>query len=57
MTKIAMDRNLPIIDMRRRWVSYDAANALGYYSDTVHATATGYTDVARAYRALMRAAA
>lgn len=39
---LCLANNVPIIDVRAAWVSFAAANALGWYSDTVHPVALGY---------------
>jgi lysophospholipase L1-like esterase len=45
---LAAANNLPVIDLRKRFVSWAAANALGYMWDPLHCLAVGYSDVASA---------
>lgn len=42
----AENDNLPVIDFRTPWGTYVDGNADGKYSDTVHPSAAGYTDLA-----------
>ncbi len=47
MYEIAVSENVPLIDIRRKWISYANQTALGLTGDNVHPTvAAGYPDTA-----------
>jgi lysophospholipase L1-like esterase len=53
--ELANTLNTGIVDITSRWGSYAALQPLGYYSDTLHPSRTGYGDMAQAVMALVRA--
>lgn len=50
---LADSLGVPVIDVNARFVSYAAANPLGYYFDTLHPTTLGYGDIAQAVTATL----
>lgn len=52
MYEVAAEQNVGLIDIRKKWGSYAAGLASGYYhaSDTVHPTTAGYLDMATVTR-------
>jgi hypothetical protein len=51
---VAQAAGVPIIDVRAAWVSFAAANGLGWVSDTVHPTPLGYSVKANAIAEFIR---
>ncbi|CAN7374266.1 SGNH/GDSL hydrolase family protein [Bradyrhizobium sp. LjRoot220] len=49
MYQVAAEYDVPLVDIRLKWLSYANALALGYMSDSVHSTALGYDDMAEVY--------
>jgi lysophospholipase L1-like esterase len=47
MYALAEVNDLPVIDLRQRLASYEDANAMGLYYDTLHPNALGYADIAQ----------
>jgi hypothetical protein len=50
---VAIDKKAGLVDLSARWVSREVSNPIGYYSDTLHPSRIGYTDIADAvFRAI-----
>lgn len=45
----------PVLNMVDRWTSFDTVNGLGFMSDVVHGTASGYAEEAQAHARLLLA--
>jgi lysophospholipase L1-like esterase len=53
--EVALNNNLPFINLTQRWGSYAISNALGLYTDLQHPLAIGYADVANAVASVLDA--
>jgi lysophospholipase L1-like esterase len=51
---VARDKKVGFVDLGRRWGSRELLNPLGYYSDTLHPSRIGYSDVAQAVFSVIR---
>jgi lysophospholipase L1-like esterase len=50
---VASEKNAHLVDYRSTLGSYALANSAGFYSDSIHLTQAGYSDVARLVKALV----
>jgi lysophospholipase L1-like esterase len=48
MKNLAVSNDCGFIDIFGRWTSYAVSNPLGYYSDAIHPSGGGYSDIAQA---------
>ncbi len=53
---VANTAGVPLLDIRAAWKSYADGSAAGWYSDTVHPTASGYAAIANAVEYALRQA-
>ncbi|MFV9456222.1 SGNH/GDSL hydrolase family protein [Rhodococcus sp. NM-2] len=46
--EVAVEQDVPLLDLAHRWTDFSTSNPLGYYADSLHPTDLGAEDIARA---------